>query len=488
MKNGKIDGVVEQESRNHWTQIPPKKTCFAISLAYTLVYTAFEAIQNLQSSINSGGNLGVTSLAISYGVVLISAPLSPYLIRVFGIKNYLLAAWVAVALYCSCNFYPALATFIPASILMGVAMGALGMIIGLYLSAAGKSYVLLNNLRSDRLHSVLSLFNGIFFMSFKSTQITGNLISSVVLSSSPYNRSTSENNVCGAVVCSATWDNSTVEIELPEKDVLYILVSVFLACIAAGFVVTLLLLPKLDVYADEPEEWAALNDGSETKDRRVAKKSVQRKHALENAKSCIGLLRSSYVLLVPLFMAQGMSVVVLFTGYTQGFVSCSAGIRWVGYTMIAYGASSSLVALSLNYLVRYLNRSILFVAFIGTDIGLAVAMLVWRPDSGTHFGMFFIIPALAGLTEGISQPQFNALISTVFKKNEPQAFACFHLSKCMAFALSLALSGVACLYHRLYLTLALYILGFAGYVVFEVRERRKKQSVGENETGSLRKP
>lgn len=181
----------------------PMKNCLVLSISFTFVYTAYLAIQNLQSSLNHEANLGVTSLSVLYGTIIIFGTQAPIFIKVLGAKRVLLLAWLIHIIYTATNFYPTFATLIPSSALLGAIAGPMWTSQGIYITAAGEKYAALNAAGSDlALHSVLSKFNGIFFMFYEITQITGNMISSFVLSTSTYNDTSDiENKICGPSEC-----------------------------------------------------------------------------------------------------------------------------------------------------------------------------------------------------------------------------------------------------------------------------------------------
>ena len=165
------------------------RTCLVISLSFTCVFTASLAVANLQSSLNKAQHLGVISLSVLYGCIIFFGPLAPMFIRSFGAKNALLAAWVIFAIFIAMNFYPTFYTLVPAAALKGVISGSMWTSQGLYLAPAGKAYA---DMFGIDVHSAMSKLNGIFFMFYETSQVTGNLISSLVLSRGSHHNATSD--------------------------------------------------------------------------------------------------------------------------------------------------------------------------------------------------------------------------------------------------------------------------------------------------------
>ncbi|KAI8794006.1 protein unc-93 A [Biomphalaria glabrata] len=450
--------VMDPTAEGQWMSWP-MKNCLVLSLSFTFVYTAYLAIQNLQSSLNQEANLGVVSLSVLYGSIILFGTQSPLFIRYVGAKRVLLLAWFIHTLYTASNFYPTFATLIPTSALLGAIAGPMWTSQGMYISAAGEKYAALQGISTEAdLHAVLSKFNGIFFMFYEVTQVTGNMISSFVLSTSSYNTSLTDghNKICGPDDCpfSAQGTNVTAAaIQEPEKHVVYTLLGVFLACNVCGFMLTLFGLPQ------------------HTPTSRAETDSV-----LKDVVSCFKMtVDSRMLLMLPLFMGQAMAVGVLYADYTKAYISCALGVRWVGYIMTSYGICTAIFAIGINSLAGPLGRLVLFTVAVIIDTGTLVGMLLWQPRDESVI-VYFLIPAFSGISEGIMQAQFNTLIAQVFKENISPAFATYHTSKATSFTITFVLSTFICLRPRLYISIALYLVGLVGYVISELRLRRKQSA------------
>jgi hypothetical protein len=63
------------------------KNLFVLCMAFLLQFTAFGAMGNLQSSLNTEANVGVNSLSIIYACLIFSSIFLPHpLIAIFGLK------------------------------------------------------------------------------------------------------------------------------------------------------------------------------------------------------------------------------------------------------------------------------------------------------------------------------------------------------------------------------------------------------------------
>ncbi|WAR02410.1 UN93A-like protein [Mya arenaria] len=177
-----------------------RRNVFVLSASFTAIFTAYLAIQNLQSSLNQADGLGIISLSCMYACIILSGILAPSIIGFLGEKTVIVVSFICHVVYTCTNFYPTFATLIPSSVLLGLTAGPMWTSQSVYLSDMAYSYAGRKN--SDS-HTILSKYNGIFFAMYETTQITGNLISSIVLQQGTYNYTNTNETVkfCGRYGC-----------------------------------------------------------------------------------------------------------------------------------------------------------------------------------------------------------------------------------------------------------------------------------------------
>ncbi|GFO16108.1 unc-93-like protein a [Plakobranchus ocellatus] len=413
------------------------------------------------SSLNSEDHLGLISLSVMYLTVMLGSLLGPVCGRLFGHKSIILGTFVMHLCYTCSNFVPGWSTLLPTSALLGLCAGNMFMSQGVYIAAASRSYIQLKGLPASRLYSAMSLFNGVFYSCFSATQITGNLVSSLILFTAEYNQTLLGDNVCGAQVC-ADFDGGK-DFDKPQEGVIHLLFSCYAACGVLGILVLAVGLPRLSNFSKDMKSEPFLQ--------------IVNTHL----GGCLSMLfNPKLFILIPSIMAQAILNMLMYTGYTEAFVTCTVGVQWVGYCMVALGVTSSLTALLVSTSARFTGRILQFSVSMGLDIATAVIMLIWVPDYQTSPMVLLILPLIAGLSQGIIQPQQQALLGDVFTREElPSACAAFIGVKCLAFSVYLCLSSTACLYDGLILALGLYAPGVVGYAYTEIRERRRDKDKGE---------
>lgn len=168
---------------SNWTTLPSKihKNLIVISVAWVLLFTAFQSMANLQSSLNSDQGLGTASLSTIYITLVISCLFLPtYMIKKLGIKTTIILCQFTYLLYIACNIRPSWYTLLPAAFVLGCGAGPLWTGKCTYLTELAGFYA---RSSGEKVEIVVNRFFGIFFCLFQMSQIIGNIISSSVLKS-----------------------------------------------------------------------------------------------------------------------------------------------------------------------------------------------------------------------------------------------------------------------------------------------------------------
>ena len=96
------------------------KNIIVVSLGFLFLFTAFQALQNLQSSIHTDERLGLASLSVIYAALMISCMfVPPIAIGSLGCKYTIMVSMAGYLVYTIANFYPRWWTLIPASVILG---------------------------------------------------------------------------------------------------------------------------------------------------------------------------------------------------------------------------------------------------------------------------------------------------------------------------------------------------------------------------------
>ena len=96
------------------------KNVLIIGFSWILLFTAFQSISSLQSSLNPDGGLGTYSLSTIYVTLIVGSLFLPStMIQKLGIKKTLFFSQLAYILYIGANIYPRYFTLIPTAIILG---------------------------------------------------------------------------------------------------------------------------------------------------------------------------------------------------------------------------------------------------------------------------------------------------------------------------------------------------------------------------------
>ncbi|KAL5013520.1 hypothetical protein ScPMuIL_007790 [Solemya velum] len=423
------------------------RNTLVLSFSFMLIFTAYMAIEALQSSLNQDEGLGITSLSCLYAFALLSSVLSPLFIKALGCKNVLIAGWICHIIYTCTNFYPSWSTLIPSSILLGSISGPVWTSQGLFITAYSYSLAAENEVE---LRVALSRLNGVFVAIFMTTSLTGNLISSLVLFQDFSNNTGTfdTGKVCGADDCPGM-TNRTILVQ-PEQYIVHTLLGVFLACEFLGLFLTIFFQPRL-----ESSRW------------------VKDTSLKESITACLSGHRDwKLTLMIPFNMSMAIVEAIIAADFTKEFVSCPVGIRMVGFVMAAYGGASIFSAVVMSYLEKYLRHRILFAMAAFFNINVYVAMILWKPNADN--GLYSFLLAIPwGLAEGIWLAQSNALIGLFFPSMREQAFASYHTAKGIGFTMTFALGNVLCVSIKLYSAAGFLVFSLILYSVVEASQHVK---------------
>lgn len=167
-------GKFKMSAKEKWRIL---KNVTTVSLAFMVQFTAFQGTANLQSSINAKDGLGTASLSSIYMALVLSCLFVPtYLIKKLTAKWTLCLSMLCYAPYIAAQFYPTFGTLIPSGILLGIGAAPMWASKATYLTQVGGVYAKITNQAVD---GIIVRFFGFFFLAWQTSELWGNLISSL---------------------------------------------------------------------------------------------------------------------------------------------------------------------------------------------------------------------------------------------------------------------------------------------------------------------
>lgn len=143
------------------------KNVFVVSVGFMFLFTSFQSLSNLQSTLNKQEGLGTGGLSIVYGALVVSCMLFPsFVIAHLGNKWTVALSMLCYIAYMAFNFYAVWGTIIPASIIVGLGAATLWSAKCSYLTQVAVWYAKLTGATED---DVINRFFGFFFMVFQTS-------------------------------------------------------------------------------------------------------------------------------------------------------------------------------------------------------------------------------------------------------------------------------------------------------------------------------
>ncbi|XP_063872178.1 UNC93-like protein [Scylla paramamosain] len=463
-KEGNIQGVPE-ESLEHNPKVARiiLKNIIIISIAFTFLFTAYNSMANLQSSINQ--TVGTVSLTTIYAALVVSCCFLPsLLIKILKTKYTMAICMLGYSSYIAAQFYPTLATMVPTAILVGLGAAPMWSAKCSYLTQVGTKYA---ELTGQDKEVVITRYFGIFFLFFQSTQVWGNLISSTVLSvdTGELNKTDEQLEKCGYNFCLFKQNDTNSDDGIPNWQ-RYTMASIYLVCALLSSVIIVLFVDPLRRFVGKEKETAATEGKSE----------IQLLIATFNH------MRHPYqLLIIPLTIWSGVEQGFFQSDYTAAYVSCGLGVHMVGYVMICYGVCDALCSVSFSPLVKLVGRVPVFTMGAVINFGVIITLIYWRPHPDDT-AIFFVLAGLWGVSDAVWQTQINAFYGVIFPGKAEAAFSNYRLWESVGFIITFACSTTLCIYSKIVIVLAFLSVGIVGYFSIEIIDRFvgiKKDSDGE---------
>ncbi|XP_063773796.1 protein unc-93 homolog A-like [Pseudophryne corroboree] len=436
------------------------KNILVVSFGFLLLFTAYGGLQSLQSSLNVDGGLGVASLSIIYGALIISSMfIPPIMIKKVGCKWTIVASMCCYITYSLGNFYPSWYTLIPTSIILGFGGAPLWAAKCTYLTESGNRYAeKVGKVGKD----IVNQYFGVFFLIFQSSGVWGNLISSLIFGQAPQAGVELNYTYCGAKDCPymnpSDESNGSTKPTLPPPppmSLTYTLLGVYTGSGILAVILVSIFLDNIDLKK-EPQ-----NDNTE--DESLWIKILATLRHLRDKRQC---------LLIPITMWSGFEQGFLSGDYTKSYVTCTLGIQYVGYVMICFAATNAICSLLFGKLSQYTGRIALFFFAAFTNVASIIALLFWKPHPN-QLAVFFIFPAIWGMADAIWQTQTNALYGVLFDDHKEAGFANYRLWESLGFVIAYGYSTFLCVSVKLYILLSVLVVGMVLYALVEYSEHKK---------------
>ncbi|XP_022865284.1 UNC93-like protein 3 isoform X1 [Olea europaea var. sylvestris] len=388
-----ISLVVESSSPSN--TLNHKRDVHILCWAFILIFLAYNAVQNLESTINTEGDLGTISLGILYVSFAVFSVVASVVVRQLGTKNALIFGSTGFWLFIAANLMPTWYSMVPASLFLGFATSIIWVAQGTYLTSTAHSHANDNDLHEG---AVIGTFNGQFWGMYACNQLVGNVITLALLRDGKGGETTGTTLLFVMFLCSST-------------------IGSILMCF-------------LSKRNDKKEE---LQDSSATFSS-VASLS----------KTILALLLDIRILLViPLQAYSGLQQAFVWAEYTKYLIKPALGERGVGGAMAVYGVFDTICSVAAGRFTSGL-LSITIIVSLGAFIQaivLCLLLLNYSISSGLLSTLYLLlIGGMWGIGNGVLNTQLCAFLGILFKHDLEGAFAQLNLWQSISIAVVYFLS------------------------------------------------
>lgn len=467
---GKVDGEISERGGNSagggaLSQKTPVyrpgeekrmlRNAIGVGVVFMVHFTATLGVTHLQSSVNKEKGLGTSALAAQYtGLVISSLLLSVFIISKLGCKWTMVVAILCNVPYMLAQMLPRVYTLVPTAFLMGLAVAPLWSAKCTYLCVVAEARAAVT---SRALSVVRDQVIGLFFMVFLLSMVWGNLVSSLVLSRGESSHNSSLTISCGVDYCpnsDAVAENPNLE--RPPQEKIILIIGIYVGFMLLGALIA-------GTYVDSLKRYS---EGS-----RASSATGLTTRGLLTA--TLGLhTRKEMLFLIPLSVWLGVDYAFVEAEYTASFVACAWGIQNIGYVIIVYGLANSALALCTGWLVARIGRRPVLCGAAVMHLALMAGMLAWQPAQANR-ALFFVVAACWGAMDGHWCVQLNSLYAILFPNMEEAAYSNFRLWQSIGFVIAFSYSHHLCTIYKLYVVMALLVVGVAGYLGIEWTRPRK---------------
>jgi len=434
------------------------KNVILISISFSVTFMAFQSLQNIQSSLNPIGGLGVASLSVSYSFTILTGIfLTSLIISSKGCKWTLVVSTFCYIGFAVANFYPTWLTLIPAAVIVGVAAGPLWAAKCTYLSASALQY---SKITGEKKGPILTHFFGIFSMIYLSGTIIGNILMSVLLEpggrSSANNHSIDVYKICGASDCPSRVEkssNGTLD-KVADQHSVIVLMGIFAGGIFLSGVFIIIFVDNLKTEKDG---------------KRILIKS-------QVSAVCRMAFKDKRMLaLLPIQIYAGLLPGFVAVDFSKSFVTCSLGIKSLGFVLIGFASGQAAFSVVIGKIERLTGRRIIMFSFYIVSVGLFVFLLKWDAKDSPSY-VFYIVAGIFGVVKCVWRTETNSFSGVLFPDDLETAFAIVRTCTSIGFLISFAWGYYVCVYVKIYAHIIYLTLAILCYFITEYLERRRKRS------------
>eukprot|EP00301_Raphidiophrys_heterophryoidea_P018310 c3304_g1_i1.p1 GENE.c3304_g1_i1~~c3304_g1_i1.p1 ORF type:complete len:536 (+),score=107.26 c3304_g1_i1:146-1609(+) len=389
-------------------------TLLIFSTSFLLTFTAFGGVQNLETSLDLGTASGHVVVGLVYVFFTVGCLFAPKIVSILGSKMCIFLQEVDIAIFIAAHFYPSSYTLYPSASLIGIGSAMMWVGQGEFVSFLAKQHEQANNTKQKKHKSknVAGQFQGIFFALFQSSQVTGNIISSIL-----FTLSSSSGG--------------------PSPAVMRVMFGVYLICACTGAAL-------LFFFVKSSKALSA---------QRAAKQMLENSNVKDATTDIVSApigildplklaLNPKIALLIPMFLVTGLECGFAWGDLTNKVIKPALGEANIGFAMAVYGACDAFFSFLFGRVSDKLGRPLIALSGFLCHAACSAALLLRMRHKatnplGSEWAPVLTICAFWGIGDAVWNTIISATLGTCFPASITEAsFGLFRMF--MALGVSIA--------------------------------------------------
>lgn len=446
------------------------KNVVIMGITFALVYSSFNALQGLQSSLFTETGLGLKALSLIYGFGVLSSFYGSLIVQKLSANWTMAASFLTFSLFTVSYFYPRPSTVLPAALILGLSLGPLCCAKATYLNQIiSKLTCLTQNIRDKLQQRYLRVFH----LLSNSGAIFGNLITALILHYSGdiyiYTSRAKLSNtlltnpkisaadvlstpgLCHLDQCDSghVFRNGSIIYFVLPTSISLALIGFYLGVVFVGLIGIIVALEKFDVL--------------------IPQDPMERPLYLQSLRS-IGLLcrEPRQQLLFPIVLFIGLEQGFMYADFTKSYVSCTLGLEAIGYTMMCMGAMNTLGALLVHHFTKHIKRPLIMAAGLTFHVGLLMVLWLWRPMID-DVAVFYVIAAGWGLCHSIWETLSLTYIIISYTSDWQIPYIAYFMYQGLGLTMAYSFAFYLCTEIKIYILAAALFFAILPYSILEFR-------------------
>jgi len=362
----------------------------------------------------------------------------------------------------------------PAAVIVGLFYAPMWVAQGKYVTTLAERHAKIYN------EDVYGSFNGMFYGIFQLTQVSGNLISTLVL-----NAAWTDDGTMFAQFAT----ESVKTITLPWMTKLWLYVSYGVSC-GIGLVVLNIWVERLESN-DQPSKtyrggsapnlidklcgrYRSVKDEETNTLLKLRKVEVNSSDKPKNTEEAIGteknvwsafrfMVHPQLFLLIPVMLANGLEMGFAYSSLTGDVVTGNLGVSYVGWGMIVFGIVGTISSLFFGKVSEKAGPVICICLAFMVEVA-CIAWLYFSYDDleSDDWLDIFVVCGIWGFCDGITQTLLSALLGEWFTEDKEEAFANWKMWQSLGISIIFFIQDLVSLNTKLLLLTIGWCIGIVG--------------------------